>query len=546
MVTLYLTATSHFEENLSPMIKAEIHDKNEELLITYDLNNCLSPVESEVERFDEILDIYLLESIVHLGKYHKKYFGSEQEIPAYGLRKYISECMPESSEGKIVPSNVPQDFWSRATNYAKKLKERALSEGVWDHYQTVELPFSLSLFYLTQNGVQLDLSSIAEIQEKMKGARQKIYRALEVNNVGGAEISDLNSWIRGYGFDNFFPVGRDQISFKDLSLLEDQHQVFKIFSRLYKLKRIKSILDSIGEQRKISPFYRTMGAVTGRCTSTMPNIMGIPKVFRPVIVPSEKDFGIVECDYSQMEVGVAAALSDDSNLIDDFNNTDVYEKTGELLFGKREHSSRSKAKLIFLAIQYGMSPKTLSKLLNMTQKETSRVLEQLYSKYGGLRSYLDRLQRIGTDKGYSQSVSGLKRYRRYPERKPTYWEMNWFKNFPVQSSAASIFKRAIIKLHEQLGNEPFHLLIPLYDSIVFEAPLSRLSWFSEIVAQCMITSMTEYFPKLKPKVSVNDADPSCWNSEEKSNSIEAFLDEPLFGIDIREKPSSNVDWSEYL
>ncbi len=62
----------------------------------------------------------------------------------------------------------------------------------------------------------------------------------------------------------------------------------------------------------------------------------------------------------------------------------------------------------------------------------------------------------------------------------------------------------------------------------------------------MITSMTEYFPKLKPKVTVNDADPSCWNSEKKSNSIQTFLDDPLSGIDIREKPSSNVDWSEYL
>lgn len=332
----------------------------------------------------------------------------------------------------------------------------------------------------------------------------------------------------------------------DLSLLEDKHQIFNVFLRIDKLKRIKALLESIGHQRKILPFYRTLGTVTGRCTSATPNIMGIPKIFRNIVIPSRIDFGIIECDYSQMEVGVAAALSNDKNLIDDFNTRDVYEKLGLLLFGHSGHESRSKGKTIFLGIQYGLSRKTIARRIELSEKETSRVLDRFYTRYNTLSEYLFALEKAGQENGFVKSVSGLRRYRRYPERMPNYWERNWFKNFPIQSSAASVFKSAIINIYQELRQKPFHLLVPFYDSVVFECPLNQLEEITGVVVDCMIRSMKAYFPVLKPKVTVNDSNPSCWNSEGKSNSVERFLNDPLCGIDIRENPSSNVNWDEYF
>jgi len=61
----------------------------------------------------------------------------------------------------------------------------------------------------------------------------------------------------------------------------------------------------------------------------------------------------------------------------------------------------------------------------------------------------------------------------------------------------------------------------------------------------MIRGMKAHFPELEPKVSINDSDPSCWNSK-GVGTIDKFLDDPLFDIYIRDKPSSNVDWSNYL
>jgi len=545
-MTTFTLTTSLFDRNLPPIISHDETDGHRDLLIAFDLHNSLPYLESGMAGFGRILDIHLLESIAFLGKYHRKYFKGEQDIPIFGLRKYIADFVMEGANGYAGIPNILQDFWPRAINYALKLKARAETKGGWNHYRTVELPFSLSLYHLTQNGIKADPARITEIRAKIKSAQEKLYLALDINNVDGVDIKHLNDWVKEYGFDEYFPAGRDEISMKDLSLLEDRHQVFKIFLRIDKLKRIKNILNSFGNRTLVRPFYKTLGTVTGRCTSTNPNMMGIPKIFRPIVVPSRKNYGIVECDYSQMEVGVAAALSGDRNLVHDFNIGDVYEKTGEWLFGRDSLISRNKAKIIFLGIQYGLSKNTLAKRLGLDRNATDRILETLYSRYAKLSEYLKHQQKNGERNGYVTNVSGLKRYRRNPGYKPNYWENNWFRNFPVQASAASVFKRAISKMHQKLKNRAFNLLVPLYDSVVFEAPLNQLSEITAVVKDCMIESMTDYFPMLNAKVTVNDADPSCWNSEGNSNSITTFLNDPLSDIDIREKPSSNVDWSKYL
>jgi DNA polymerase I-like protein with 3'-5' exonuclease and polymerase domains len=410
----------------------------------------------------------------------------------------------------------------------------------------VELPFSLSLFHLSKNGIAFQTSKIERILRKTKAAKQHLYNALEVNNLTGFEIKDLNDWIKGYGFKEYFPAYRDAISINDLALLEDSHQVFKIFLRIDKLKRIENFLLSLKGQYIVYPNYKMMGTATGRCTSNSPNVMGIPRIFRSIVIPSRDDFGIIECDYSQMEIGVAAALSCDTNLIKDFNSEDVYIKTSNWLFEKGKTVSRNKAKIMFLGIQYGLSNNTIAKRLEISLTETNEILNQFYARYHNLYEYLKEQERIGAKIGWVKSVSGLKRHRLDRSAPPNYWENNWFKNFPIQSSAASVFKGAISKIYQKFKDTPFNLLIPLYDSVVFEAPLKNIKEITNGVVECMVSSMKDYFPDLQPKVSVNDSNLSYWNAGENNESIDNFLKNPVYDIDIRDKPSSNVNWSEYL
>lgn len=537
--------TSLSNEGLPPVFLEKINSENESLIIVYDLYKSLPELSTEIDAYGEVIDIYLLESILYLGKYHKNYFQSEQDIPTYGLRRYFNALLSKSQNNEVDILDIPPDFYHRIIEHAKSLKKRAIQTGVWKHYRSLELPFAIGLFHLTQKGIFIDPAKLQIIKNKTRTARHKLYRALEANNMNGHEIKDLNDWIRGFKFHEYFPASSDEISMKDLALLEDKHQVFKIFLRLDKLKRIERILRNFNNVTMVKPDYRIMGSATGRCTSRNPNVMGIPKIFRPIVIPSQDDFGIVECDYSQMEVGILAALAEDENLIKDYNNGDVYKKVGKWLSGRGRGISRSKAKIIFLGLQYGLSKSTIAKRLEISKKETLELLKQLYEKYTRLSSYLEEQEILGFQRGYAQSISGLRRYRLNKDNQPSYWENNWFKNFPVQSSASSIFKRAIVKMYQRLKDAPFHILVPLYDSVVFEAPLTRLEEITGIVKDCMISSMKDFFPTLKARVSVNDSDPSCWNAEGETGSIENFLENPLQDIDIKEKRSGNVDWSEY-
>jgi DNA polymerase I-like protein with 3'-5' exonuclease and polymerase domains len=517
-------------------------DSEKDLLIVYDLYNFLSNKNVLKKQFlkESIIDIYLLESILFLGKYHKKNFSKkEYKVPQYGLRKIINEMDIKTNEITDYREN-----W--IVDYAKKLQNQAVEYNVYDYYINIEIEFVLSLFELTKQGISVDSDKINKTKEKLQNAKQKLYFSLEKNNVPGIDLNALNDWAKGYGFYEYFPRTDSEIYFNDLPLLEEKHQVFKIFKRLNKLNRVGNFLSKLTQDSKIYPEYKTIGTVTGRCTAKNPNVMGIPKIFRPIIIPSKKGLGIVECDYAQMEVGVIAALSNDRKLIEDFNTGDVYSSVGSWLFGKTEKSYRPKAKILFLGILYGMSKKMISKHLDITISKVDSIFKKFFNKYSAVAIYLSQLEIDGGKNGYAQNIFGLKRYRYERNIQPSYWEKNWFKNFPVQSTAAVIFKKAIISIKKHLQNQQFNLLVPLYDSIVFEGPINKIENITNQVVDYMIKSMKDVFPVLEPKISVNKNNTSCWNDNGKVNSIEKFLSDPLHDIDIYEHKIGNVDWTKYL
>ncbi|MBF0231245.1 MAG: hypothetical protein HQK63_16905 [Desulfamplus sp.] len=227
-----------------------------------------------------------------------------------------------------------------------------------------------------------------------------------------------------------------------------------------------------------------------------------------------------------------------------FTDSDVYQTVGSFLFKKKDAASRKKAKIIFLGILYGLSKKTLAKRLSLNINETESLLATLFNRYQALLRFLSQTEEFGRTNGYSVNITGLKRYRlkRYVE--PTYWENNWFKNFPVQASASSVFKNAVVMINDSLESGSFNLLIPHYDAVVFEAPLNQLKQYILDVKSCMVKSMQKYFPDLMPKISVNDYNPTCWNDEGQTESVEQFIKNPLYGINLKEKRIGNIDWSQ--
>jgi DNA polymerase-1 len=131
-------------------------------------------------------------------------------------------------------------------------------------------------------------------------------------------------------------------------------------------------------------------------------------------------------------------------------------------------------------------------------------------------------------RGYAYSVSGLRRHRGRAGQ-ILGWEKNWIVNYPVQGSAATIFKAAGNRLDKLYQQYDAWLIIPLHDAFIFEAPFEELKTVAQLTERVMCETIQEFFPMLKPKVEVNIMHPECWNKEGDTKPLAKWIEKELTG-----------------
>jgi len=301
--------------------------------------------------------------------------------------------------------------------------------------------------------------------------------------------------------------------------------------------------DFVGEDGRIRADHRQLGTHTGRQTSRWPNFLGLDRVLRPLVIP-ESGYGIGEVDWSQVEVGVAAAMYGDDELVRMFNAGDVYSAMAQLFFqddlpegdrtiaGKdfkiKHKDLRNQMKSCTLGIIYGITPVGLSQTLGTTKAKAAALQKRFMAMFPHLQSALIIAAQCGAIRGYAFTISGLKRYRA-KSGDASHWERNWLTNHPVQGSAAVVFKAAgnrLDRLYQQYGAK---IIIPLHDAFIFEAPLSELKHVAELTARVMCDTLQEYFPALRPQVEVNICRPDCWNKDGDGEELDRWI-ESLKGL----------------
>lgn len=121
----------------------------------------------------------------------------------------------------------------------------------------------------------------------------------------------------------------------------------------------------------------------------------------------------------------------------------------------------------------------------------------------------------------------MRRYREDARAATSTWEQNWLVNHPVQGTAAALFKTAGNRL-----DRPFDawLIVPMHDAFVFEAPLEWLREVAELTRRVMCDVVRECFPRLRPRAEVNIVHPGCWNKDGHSDSVDRWLEDPLYSL----------------
>ncbi len=275
-----------------------------------------------------------------------------------------------------------------------------------------------------------------------------------------------------------------------LSFLAKDHKIIRDVLEYRGLAKLKSTyVDALPNQvepttGRVHTDYMQTVAATGRLSSNNPNLQNIPirtergRQVRKAFVPRNEDYVLMAADYSQIELRIIAALSEEENMIDAFKNgEDIHASTAAKVFNvplnEVTREQRSNAKTVNFGIIYGVSAFGLSNQTDLSRSEAKDLIDTYYKTYPKLRNYISDQIDFAREHGYVQTVLGRRRYlkdingsnqvvRGAAERNAV--------NAPIQGSAADIIKVAMINIYNKLEKENYQskMLLQVHDELVFD------------------------------------------------------------------------------
>lgn len=272
-----------------------------------------------------------------------------------------------------------------------------------------------------------------------------------------------------------------------------------------------------GDDRIHTEFKQALTA-TGRLSSTEPNLQNIPiktkmgREMRRYFIAKE-GYTLVDADYSQIELRLLAHISEDYNMSEAFRDgKDIHRKTAAAVFGLPEEAvneeMRKRAKAVNFGIIYGISGFSLSKDIGTTPKEATKYIKSYLMNYPGIDSYLERVVAEASERGYTCTPMGRRRY--IPELKSSNGNMRAFgkriaMNAPIQGAAADIMKLAMIRVYNALKKElpDAKIVMQVHDELIIEVKKSESELCAKIVKREMENAQNLSVP-LTVDVTVGD------------------------------------------
>ena len=273
-------------------------------------------------------------------------------------------------------------------------------------------------------------------------------------------------------------------------------------------KLLSTYIDALPQQilaqsgRVHSSFNQTV-AITGRLSSTNPNLQNIPvrtdgsKRIREAFI-AKPGFVLVSADYSQVELRILAHLSKDSFLIQAFvNDQDIHTQTASAIYGTFPElvtaEMRRTAKTINFGLMYGMGPINLSRQLGISFGEAKIFIDKYFEQFPTIKNFMETTIKGARELGYTETLLGRKRY--HPEinaQNRTIREAaeRTAINTPVQGTAADIIKIAMVNIHKDINDfyKDARMLLQVHDELVFEVPESQSDAFCSWVIGKMSTA----------------------------------------------------------
>ncbi len=466
-------------------------------------------ISCEAVEFDTQIAFYLLEP-------------SRKSYDLEGLAKdNLGMLLEQSQEGtqlsldclQTEQTNPPQFQKVLALFALKNYAEKALKEQEMTQlFTTIEMPLVYVLASMEHIGFRVDTERLLEfgktLSSTLTGLTEEIYQ------------------LAGHEFNINSPKQLGTVLFEELGLKSNKKTKSGYSTNaevLEKLRKSHPIVEKVLEYRKLaklnstyveglmavidketgkvhSSFNQTV-TVTGRISSTEPNLQNIPvrtplgREMRKMFVASSPDYVLVDADYSQIELRVLAHLSGDENMIEAFaSGFDIHAATAAKIFGKpREEVTqemRSAAKAINFGLVYGMGEFSLSQDLHISVKAAKDYIEDYLGSYPKVRDYMQNTVSFAKEHGYVKTMFGRK--RALPEIMSSNYQMRAFgeraaMNSPVQGTAADIIKLAMVNVYRRLIQKKLdaRLILQVHDELIIEAAAEEKDMVCRILKEEM-------------------------------------------------------------
>ncbi|PIT96546.1 hypothetical protein COT82_02640 [Candidatus Campbellbacteria bacterium CG10_big_fil_rev_8_21_14_0_10_35_52] len=411
-------------------------------------------------------------------------------------------------------------------------------------YIDIELPLIPIIEKMKKRGVKINSEYLKKLSndyhKKLVNLEKKIYEYADIKfNINSPkQLGEILFTKLGLVVKNHKKTGGGARSTRE-SELKKMKSLHPIIDEIFAYRELQKLLSTyidnmpllLDKDGRLRAEFLQTGTTTGRMSSQNPNLQNIPvrtelgRNIRKAFVAA-KGFKLVALDYSQIELRVAAFLSRDEKLIENFKNGgDIHAKVATEIFDVPidmvDDEMRREAKVINFGIQYGMGVNALQQNLKTTRAEAQKYLNEYFKIFSGLAHYIREIKLDAAKNGYTQTFFGRRRYFEGINSSIPYIKAMAERmaiNAPIQGTQSDIIKIAMSRIdrhfvENNLENEAF-LLLQAHDELIYEIKEDKIEKISvdiKNIMESIIKPEEIYGIKLLVDVSVGNN----WGEMEK-------------------------------
>ena len=503
--------TASILEEFRPFFESKIEKIGHNL--KYDikvLSNYKMPVKGKL--FDTMIAHYLINpDMRHTMDMLAETYLNYQPV---SITELIGKNGKNQLSMRVVPIAEQTEYAVEDADITLQLKEHFTKElesgNVTKLFSDIELPLVSVLTAMEIEGINLNSNFLKELSVALTDDIIRLEKS--IYEQAGEEFNIASPKQLGIVlFENMQLVakpkktktGQYKTGEDILSFLAKDHQIIRDIQEYRQYKKLQSTyVDALPNEvnpntGRIHTQYMQAVAATGRLSSNNPNLQNIPirtergREVRKAFIPRNENYVLLAADYSQIELRIIAALSEEENMINAFKNgEDIHASTAAKVFNiplsEVTREQRSNAKTVNFGIVYGVSAFGLSNQTDLSRSEAKELIDTYYETYPKLKAYMSAQVDFAREHGYVETVLKRRRYLKDINSRNAIVRSGAERNAvnaPIQGSAADIIKLAMIHIYNRFEKEQFKskMLLQVHDELVFDVHKDELEIIKPII-----------------------------------------------------------------